>query len=318
MNYNQPPQTTSRLLSHISVTVFMLIFAFCAIAGNVFVLFWRRQRRLQENKVQSILLGNLAVSDLLMGIYLIIIAVADITIGDDINPNNIEVLEFSYTCIIAGVSAMLSSEASVFFITLISIDRYICIRFPYTTRKLSKKSTIFIVLFVWIVCLVWSTVPYVYFFVVFHPDKCIGLPISGYELHAAADVSYVILLVFLVNLVCFLIILICYVEIIRAVRKSSREAGRSRSQDMEEQVRLSIRVAAVVATDFCCWIPLIIIGILGQSGLISLKRAGIATIATFLMPLNSAINPFLYTIAYVIGDWRKRKREREEAENRLS
>ena len=291
----------------------MFIFAFCAIVGNVFVLFWRRQRRLQENKVQSILLSNLAVSDLLMGIYLIIIAVADITIGDDINPNNIEVLEFSYTCIIAGVSAMLSSEASVFFITLISIDRYICIRFPYTTRKLRKRSTIIIVFIVWAVCLVWSTVPYVYFFVVFHPDKCIGLPISGYELHVTSNVSYVILLVFVVNLVCFLTILICYVEIIRAVRKSSREAGRS--QDMEEQVRLSVRVAAVVITDFCCWIPLIIIGILGQSGLISLKRAGFATISTFLMPINSAINPFLYTIAYVIGDWRKRKREREGAEN---
>ena len=139
MDYDHSPQTSSRLLSHISVTIFMFIFAFCTIVGNVFVLFWRRQRRLQENKVQSILLGNLAVSDLLMGIYLIIIAVADITIGDDINPNNIEVLEFSYTCIIAGVSAMLSSEASVFFITLISIDRYICIRFPYTTRKATKE-----------------------------------------------------------------------------------------------------------------------------------------------------------------------------------
>ena len=63
-----------------------------ALGGNVFVLCWRKikhgknkvgSRKSDTNLVQSFLLSNLAMSDLLMGIYMLLIASADIYFGDN-------------------------------------------------------------------------------------------------------------------------------------------------------------------------------------------------------------------------------------------
>ena len=84
------------------------------------------------------LLSNLAVSDLLMGVYMLVIASADIYFGKYFSMQS-EMWRTSATCRITGAISIISSEASVFFVTLISIDRFICIRFPFSKHKLNKK-----------------------------------------------------------------------------------------------------------------------------------------------------------------------------------
>ncbi len=63
------------------------------------------------------------------------------------------------TCRIAGALSIVSSEASVFFAMLISIDRFICIRFPCSTRKLTQTSILLLAILTWIVSLVLGVVP---------------------------------------------------------------------------------------------------------------------------------------------------------------
>ena len=53
---------------------------------------------------------------------------------------NAEYWRASVLCRIAGTLAITSSEASVLFVTLISIDRFITIKFPYSIHKLRVKS----------------------------------------------------------------------------------------------------------------------------------------------------------------------------------
>ncbi len=127
------------------------------------------------------MLTNLAISDLLMGIYMLLIASCDIYFGDSF-PMQAETWRISITCRVAGTLSILSSEASVFFITLISIDRFINIRFPYSSNKLRKKLVIKIITFLWVISFIFAVVPSLLagtnykFYDISH--VCIGLPLA--------------------------------------------------------------------------------------------------------------------------------------------
>ncbi len=69
-----------------------------------------------QNQVNSFLLTNLAAADLLMGVYLFIIAFKD-TSWEGVYYNHHFAWRESYLCFTAGIIATISNEVSVFFIT---------------------------------------------------------------------------------------------------------------------------------------------------------------------------------------------------------
>ena len=92
--------------------------------------------------------------------------------------------------------------------------------------------------------------------------------------------------------------------------KISKRTGRN--PDEKEQMRLTLKVAAIVLTDFVCWFPIILLGILVQAGVLTLPASVFAWCVTFVLPINSAINPYLYTIGGVAS--RRLKRQHSSAE----
>ena len=333
-----PYLTCDRLLSAKVFVVIVWVIGLNGLLGNLYVLFWRRKTP-EKNKVNSILLGNLAASDLLMGIYLLIIGSVDLHFGENF-PMQAESWRTGITCRIAGALSITSSEASVFFVTLISIDRFICIRFPYSSKRLRGKSAVITVALIWGISLILGILPSMFSGTNFkfydNSHVCIGLPLALIKLFSTfgkdeiiatnsgryrfSYVSYTTQYdglfnglyfssaVFLgLNFVCYLMIAGCYIEIMRSVRRSSKQAGRTRN--MTEQIRLTTKVSAIVATDFCCWFPIIILGILVQTRVITLPASVFAWCVTFVLPINSAINPYLYTISEVISNYRKKRAE---------
>ena len=332
-----PFLTCDRLLADRGLVIVMWLIGLNAVGGNIFVLCQRKSKS-EKNKVQSFLLSNLAISDLLMGVYMLLIASADIYFGEYF-PMRAEAWRSGITCRIAGTISILSSEASVFFVTLISIERYLNIRYPHSRHTLNKKSSIVVVSMLWICSLTLGIVPSS---LAGNNDKfyanshvCIGLPLSKLpkyntqhldwiwtcsendtcywkqpvETEYFGEVNGMIFssVVFLgLNFVCYLFILICYVEIVRTVFKSSQRAGLS--TEIKEQIRMTAKIAAIVFTDFACWFPIIIIGILVQAGVLTLLPDVFAWCVTFVLPINSAINPYLYTIAGIISSRRKQAR----------
>ena len=69
---------------------------------------------------------------------------------------------------------------------------------------------------------------------------------------------------------------------------------------------LAYRLATVVVTDFLCWSPLGILGILAANGIRIPGEVNVA-MAIFVLPLNSALNPFLYTINTLMEKRRAQK-----------
>ena len=213
---------------------------------------------------------------------------------------------------------------------LISIDRFICIRFPFTVRKLTKKSVTITIIITLIISLALGIIPSTLSGVNFkfydNSHVCIGLPLSlierfytketfveiyheggsftkaTYNTTSMGDnpsMFYSSALFLGLNGICYFVILGCYVEIVRAVFKSSKRA--TLNKEMKDQVRMTAKVAAIVATDFCCWFPIIIMGILVQTRVATLPPSVYAWLVTFVLPINSAINPYLYTISAIIS-----------------
>ena len=129
------------------------------------------------------------MSDLLMGIYMLLIASADIYFGESF-PMRAESLRSGITCKTAGTISIVSSEASVFFLTLISIDRYINIKYPYSDRKLGKKSPVVVALILWFTSLVLGIVPSSFGgnsrYTAFYDNShvCIGLSLALIKAHS--------------------------------------------------------------------------------------------------------------------------------------
>ncbi|XP_060557599.1 G-protein coupled receptor GRL101-like [Ruditapes philippinarum] len=111
----------------------------CALLGNILSVIYRLifdKERLRLG--YGIFVTNLAVADFLMGVYLMIIAVADAVFRkryifmDDYWRNSV-------WCTFAGVLSTLSSEASVMFLCLITIENFCFLnslwKIPFNTRK---------------------------------------------------------------------------------------------------------------------------------------------------------------------------------------
>ena len=80
---------------------------------------------------------------------------------------------------------------------------------------------------------------------------------------------------------------------------------------MKDEIKITLKVTAIVATDFLCWFPIIILGILVQTRAVTLPASVYEWLVTCVLPINSAVNPYLYTIAELISKYRKQNQATE-------
>ena len=351
-NEREPYLTCLRLLPYPSVRVVMWIFGLFAFVGNLSVLLWRCVRQGRENIIQVFLIENLAASDLLMGVYMLIIASAD-AYYQQYFPSESDEWRNGSVCKLAGVLSVISSEASVFFITLISIDRFMAIKYPRGKHRLTKRSARITLICLWSLALLLSIVPASVSGR--NPDfydaseVCIGLPFVRapvfvnrsvvvadfqfeiddlYSLLSSArdDVYYEdyiypvtgnkpglyfsIILFLGINLLCFFVVAVSYVAIFIIVKQTSKSAGKSRT---DQEITLAIRMGAIVITDFMCWVPIVVIGILVQSATVTISPVVYVYIVVFILPINSALNPYIYTIAIKISEYRKKRKKKVQS-----
>ena len=98
------------------------------------------------------------------------------------------------------------------------------------------------------------------------------------------------------NLTCFMFIAVSYVLIyIRSTKK--RKINAASTVDLQKrEAKIQKRIAIIIITDFARWVPICIMAFVVFSGWFY-GRGLLAEIAAgFLLPINSALNPFLYSI----------------------
>ena len=350
--------TCQPMLPSIVLKMTMWTVGLAAVLFNTGVLCSRMKTRM-GNKVQNSLIVHLALSDMLMGLNLLILTSADVYYSKYF-PSFSERWINSSICKIVAVLSTLSSEASVGLVTLISFDRFLAIKYPMGIHRGLGVKRMRIWLFIcWIICLFISIGPVV--LDIFIPgffetsEVCVGLPMvkrvissememvteltkidyalkpeigtgENGSLYTALEenivlasiqnvhnifykltvvsgsmvASYFSIVIFIgLNLICFIVIANCYLQIFLFARESSRKV---KSSAKNKELRMALKMSAVILTDFLCWVPLAVMCLLVQCGAFTLGPGMYAWTVGFILPINSALNPFLYTLASIIAD----------------
>lgn len=214
-------------------------------------------------QVHSFLISNLAIADFFMGVYLLIIASVDSYYRGNYFIYDKLWKESSF-CKFAGCISTFSSELSVFTLTVITFDRLICIIFPLKLKRLGIKQACIVMPLVWIVVLGISTIPLLEmrYFSNFYGRSgvCLALHITP-EKPKGWEYSVFVFLV--LNFVSFLLIFLSYLWMFLVAKKTTTAVRKSKAKSDKSMAK---RMTLIVMTDFCCWIPIILLGFISLGG----------------------------------------------------
>ncbi|XP_071128650.1 G-protein coupled receptor GRL101-like [Mytilus edulis] len=284
----------SDLMRNDILRVCLWVIALSALMGNIGVILYRIiYEKTLLFKANGLFIMNLGVSDMLMGVYLGIIAVADMYYSGNYILHDRE-WRASLVCKFAGILAAISCEASVNFIMLTTLECYLMVKFPFGRRRMTYKTAKILTFVCWGFVIIIAVVPFSntsYFSTMFYSRTavCLALPfsrqkVSGWEYSTAIFVFY--------NSIAFIVIAWCQLSIYQVAKSSNRIMAKRTKQDLT----LARRLFLVVLTDFLCWFPVGIMGILAMTGQVFPSEI-YSWVAVFVMPLNAALNPFLYTFS---------------------
>ena len=253
-----------------------------SLLGNVASLIYRMLYDKERFKLgYGIFVSNLAFSDFLMGVYLIIIAAADASLRGIYIENN-EKWRKSAWCTLAGILSTLSSEASVFFICLITVDRFLVIKYPFGQIRFTAGYAKIASIVAWILALIVAVMPVViapYFKGEFYSksEVCLALPLTRNKQHGW---EYAVTVFIGFNFVTFILIAFGQYLLFKEIRSSSKglslkPAKRAKTpfstskpsnlttiKGRSSDLQVARNLLLVASTDFLCWFP---VGILGKS-----------------------------------------------------
>ena len=269
-----------------------------SLVGSVFVLSWRIIIK-DMNVVQSIMLMHLALSDGLMGVYLITVGAKDLLWSGEYYLHDFK-WRTGMLCQITGAISLLSSEASVMLIALISADRLKNIVFPFCGRNLNRKVTHILCLIIWVVGFLVAFFPMFgieYFDDPFRYHTYYGKSVVCLPLQLSADKpagwEYSVAVFVGLNAFLFIFVTVAYIAIL-----INRCQVKSNSANTTRETALAKRVFFIILTDCCCWAPIIVIGMRSVLEKSFTAPGDLSVwIAVFALPINSAINPLLYTFS---------------------
>ena len=296
----------------------LAIFSVLALLGNlssfVYRVFFQGVAKKQGFVVFVL---HLNVADFVMGVYLAVIGVADRVYAGSYLWHE-AVWKNSVPCKMAGFLSFLSSEVSAFIICLIALDRAIVIRFPFTDYRFQRRSAHAACFGAWGVGLLLALAPLMPFTAHWNfygqTGICVPLPITRADF-PGRDYSFGVMI--MLNFVIFLIIAAIQAFIYMAIRSQRMVVADpmqpASSSQTSKDLMIASRLATVAASDFLCWFPVGLLGVLASSGVTIPGEVNVA-MAIFVLPVNSAINPYLYTLNLILE---RRQKAREERLQRL-
>ncbi|XP_022191572.2 lutropin-choriogonadotropic hormone receptor isoform X1 [Nilaparvata lugens] len=250
-----------------------------ALFGNTAVLIVLIANR-SDTTVPRFLMMNLAFSDLLMAVYLLLLAFTDIQ-STGMYFNYAFDWQRGYGCRIAGTLTVFSSQLSIYTLTLITIERWFAIRHALYANVIDLKVAIQAMIVGWVYSIGIAVLPL--FGISSYSTTSICLPM---DVHNAASTIYVLTLL-MVTGVAFVIICICYIQVYLSLGKNTRHCPES---------SVARKMMLLVGTNFACCAPIAFFSLTAVAGypLIDVTRSKILLV--FFYPINSCANPYLYAI----------------------
>nr|KAG5710561.1 hypothetical protein BaRGS_013207 [Batillaria attramentaria] len=287
---------------------FLSLFCSLALVGNLGCFVFRVLVLKSGGKSGfGVFVSSLCLADFLMGVYLAVIGVADRVYQGTYLWQDLTWRQ-SVACKIAGFLSLLSSEVSAILICIITIDRFLVLRFPFSHVHFGRRSALLACVVAWSFGLVLAAVPLLpvtsHWSLYGQTGICIPLPVTRGGNSPGHDYAFGVIIV--LNFVLFIVIgagqASVYVAITTNAMTTTDTSRRS------QEVMIARRLITIVMSDFLCWFPIGLLGLLAAQGTPIPGEVGVG-VAIFVLPLNSALNPFLYTINVML----ERRRKRQEA-----
>ena len=283
--------------------VALSLIAALSLSGNVTSLLYRT---LFDKRTRSSGFGvfviQLCASDFLMGVYLTIVGIADRLYKGTYLWNDF-IWKQSRGCSLAGFLSLFSSEVSAFLIFIITVDRFLVLRFPFSHFHFTPRTAHITCFVAWAVGSTLAIIPLMpmmsHWQFYGQTGICSPLPVTKNDFEGY-DYSFGVLIG--LNSVLFLFTAAGQGFIYWTV--SSNTISRTYSSGTSKDLTIASRLITVVVSDFMCWFPIGLLGILTADGFHVPEEVNVA-MAILVMPLNSALNPFLYTVNIILEQRRK-------------
>lgn len=284
--------TCNDILSHNILRISIWLIGILSIISNSLAIFWQIKTRTKEFRIVTTLLINLSVADLIMGFYLIIITVANIRYTGSF-AENLEIWLRSPLCLTASLFISLSSLISTIILFFISLDRYLHLVYPFSNYRLSYHTVVTSMLISWILSLGYVGLPIIYS--INQPSQFRLYGTNSACLPGNLNNSYFftwLIIYCVVTLLVWIIIGIMYAIIIFTLSNARRQANRKMST-LDKIIQY--KMITIVLTDLICWMPLYVVLLRYVFGY-GLDTHSLPFIAVLSLPLNSCVNPIIYTI----------------------
>ena len=287
--------------------VILFIFASLALLGNLGSFFTRAIVFKSSGKSGfAVFVTHLSLSDFLMGLYLAIIGIADRLYLGTYLWNDVG-WKHSAACRLAGFISLLSSEVSAFIVCLITLDRFIALRFPFSSLRFGKRSAVVACVLTWVVGTLIAAFPFTppvrHWHFYSQTGICIPLPITRQDF---AGHNYAFGVMIILNFVLFVLIASGQASIFFSIRANRMTVTDTTRKSTDTTI--ARRLITIAVSDFLCWFPIGLLGMLGAQGHPVPGEVNVA-MAIIVLPLNSALNPFLYNLNMLLE---KRQKVREK------
>ncbi|EDV24194.1 uncharacterized protein TRIADDRAFT_57435 [Trichoplax adhaerens] len=269
------------------------------------------------NRTFIILIANLAASDLAGSLYLLILAVADLRYRFmQINPyNNGSMAESLINssniyhdwignpfCFTARYLNVLSSFQSVFIITIIAVDRYVSVAFPFSNNlEITPKKAKMISIGGWSIGIATASMFTAFSYITFPPAKSISYRFSNLCTFADVSVNFVrfsLLLLSVIGFICYIFTLSLYMGTYLKLRHIAAKikASKTFNQNVE---RKTLKIAATISiTNLVAWFPSLACGtaifINYRLSIDNIRFLDTAPNVLLLFQVNCTINPIIY------------------------
>ncbi|KAG8447628.1 hypothetical protein GDO86_014946 [Hymenochirus boettgeri] len=281
------------LLANILLRVFVWVMACVTCFGNLFVI-CMRSFIVTENCQHTMSIKSLCCADCLMGFYLFCIGAFDIKFQGEYNKHAQAWME-SWECKLVGSLAMLSSEVSVMMLTYMTLEKYLCIVFPFSHFRAGRGQTLCTLTAIWGLGFFITIIPFFSYetFGNFYGRNGVCFPLQSDSTEKFGARGYSVGIFLGLNLLAFIAIVFSYSSMFYSIHKTgAKTAERS---VLSREVTIAKRFFFIVFTDALCWIPIFL---LKAVSLTEAEIPGTITswVVIFILPINSALNPILYTL----------------------
>ncbi|XP_063590135.1 relaxin receptor 2-like [Penaeus indicus] len=275
------------MMGWVVLRVAVWVVAALTLSGNLAVIGCRAISK-EDNKILKLFIKNLAAADLLMGVYLVILGVQDLKTRGSFRAEALAWAS-SYTCTFTGILGLVSSETSVFILTFMSLERYLFIRQPLEARTLSERSARVCLFFIWMTSIFLAVFPAIWI-KSFYESGAMCIPLHVTEPYLAGW-QYSAFIFLGINTLSMAVILGAYAGLffnIMVTRTSTPLSG--------GESRFALRFFFIVITNCVCWLPIACVKAAALAN-IEVHSGVYAWLVVLVLPINSAINPILYTFS---------------------